>query len=120
MYMPGGPEVVKEVLVEELQEICKEIPASVLESLYSSMPRRVVVVIKTEGWYTRYQTRGTRNFHTECIIQLIPLATCVNQTMTADLCAAKRKLCALNVRAAQATFARGVVFFATQLYEVFT
>jgi len=54
MYMPGGPEVVKEVLVEELQEICKEIPASVLESLYSSMPRRVVVVIKTEGWYTRY------------------------------------------------------------------
>jgi len=50
--MPGGPAVVKEALVDTLQEIWKDIPESLLESLYSFMPRRVVAMIKAEGWYT--------------------------------------------------------------------
>ena len=54
--MPGGAAVVNEVLADALQEIWKTIPESLLESLYSSMPRRVLVVaaIKAEGWYTKY------------------------------------------------------------------
>jgi len=54
MNMPGGLEVVKEALADALQEIWKNIPESLLESLYSSMPRRVEAVIKAEGWYTKY------------------------------------------------------------------
>ena len=54
MNMAGGPAVVKEALANALQEIWKDIPESLLESLYSSMPRRVVAVIKAEGWYTKY------------------------------------------------------------------
>jgi len=54
MNMSGGPAVVKEALADALQEIWKGIPESLLESLYSSMPRRVAAVIKAEGWYTKY------------------------------------------------------------------
>jgi len=52
--MPGGPAAVKEALADALQEIWKGIPESLLESLYSSMPRRIAAVIKAEGWYTKY------------------------------------------------------------------
>ena len=54
LSMPGGPEVVKEALADALLEIWNGIPESLLESLYTSMPRRVAAVIKAEGWYTRY------------------------------------------------------------------
>ncbi|KAF8425449.1 hypothetical protein EV426DRAFT_595118 [Tirmania nivea] len=47
--MTGGPAVVKEALADALQEVWKDIPESLLESLYSSMPRRVAAVIKAEG-----------------------------------------------------------------------
>jgi len=52
--MAGSPEVVKEALADALQEIWKGIPQSLLESLYTSMPRRIAAVIKAEGWYTKY------------------------------------------------------------------
>jgi len=54
MNMPGGPAVVKIVLADALQEIWKDIPELLLESLYSSMPRRIAAVMKAEGWYTKY------------------------------------------------------------------
>ena len=41
-------------IVECLAEARKEIPASLLDSLTRSMPRRVAAVIKAEGWYTKY------------------------------------------------------------------
>ena len=49
MNMLRGPVAVKEALTDALQEIWKGIPESLLESLYSSMPRRIVAVIKAEG-----------------------------------------------------------------------
>jgi len=49
MNMPGGPAAVKEALADTLQEIWKGIPESLLESLYSSMPRHIAAVIKAEG-----------------------------------------------------------------------
>ena len=52
--MSGSPEVVKEALADALTEICNGIPESLLESLYTSMPRRVAAIIKAEGWYTKY------------------------------------------------------------------
>jgi len=42
-------EVVKKALADALKEIWNGIPESLLESLYTSMPRRVAAVIKTEG-----------------------------------------------------------------------
>ena len=54
MNMPGEPAAVKEALADALHEIWKGIPESLLESLYSSMPRRIAAVIKPEGWYTKY------------------------------------------------------------------
>jgi len=44
----------KQALADALEEIWKEIPESLLESLYTSMPRHVAAVIKAEGWYTKY------------------------------------------------------------------
>jgi len=44
---------VKQALADALQEIWKDIPVPLLESLYSSMPRREEAVIKAEGWYTK-------------------------------------------------------------------
>jgi len=41
-------------VADALEEIWKEIPESLLGSLYTSMPRRVAAVIETEGWYTKY------------------------------------------------------------------
>ena len=52
--MPGSPEVAKEALADALTEIWDGIPESPLESLYTSMPRRVAAAIKAEGWYTKY------------------------------------------------------------------
>ena len=52
--MPGGPDIVKEALADALLEIWNAIPESLLESLYTSMPRRVAAVIKAQGWYTKY------------------------------------------------------------------
>jgi len=52
--MRGSVDTVKQALADALEEIWKEIPESLLESLYISMPRRVAAVIKTEGWYTKY------------------------------------------------------------------
>jgi hypothetical protein len=37
-----------------VEGIWKEIPKSLLESHYTSIPRRVAAVIKAEGWYTKY------------------------------------------------------------------
>jgi len=54
MNMPGGPVIVKGALADALQEIWKDIPESLLESLYNLMHRRVAAVIKAEGWYTNY------------------------------------------------------------------
>ena len=54
MNMPGGPAVAKQVLADALQEVWKDIPETLLESLYSSMPCRITAVIKAEGWYTKY------------------------------------------------------------------
>ena len=51
MNMPIGPEVVKETLANRLQEIWKEIPESLLQRLYSSMPCYVAAVIRIEGQY---------------------------------------------------------------------
>ena len=34
--------------------VWKSIPETLLESLYTSMPRRVGAVIKAERWYTKY------------------------------------------------------------------
>ena len=36
------------------QKQLSDIPESLLESVYSSVPRRVAAVIKAEGWYTKY------------------------------------------------------------------
>ena len=52
--MPGSVDTVKEALADALQEIWKGIPESLLESLYTSLPRRVAAFIKAEGWYTKY------------------------------------------------------------------
>ena len=54
LNMPGGPDVVKAALADTLMEIWNGIPESLLESLYTSMPRRIAAVIKAEGWYTKY------------------------------------------------------------------
>jgi len=54
LNMPGGPDVVKAALANALMEIWNSIPESLLESLYTSMPRHIVAVIKAEGWYTKY------------------------------------------------------------------
>ena len=54
MNMPGRPDTVKQGLADAWWEIWHCIPESLLESLYTSMPRRVAVVIKAEGWYTKY------------------------------------------------------------------
>ena len=50
--MPESPDIVKEALEDALFEIWNSIPESLLEGLYSSMPRRIAAVIKAEGWYT--------------------------------------------------------------------
>ena len=52
--MPGSPDIVKEALTDALLETWNSSPESLLESLYSSMPRRIAAVIKAEGWYTKY------------------------------------------------------------------
>ena len=52
--MPGSPDIVKEALADTLLEIWNRIPESLLESLHTSMPRRIAAVIKAEGWYTKY------------------------------------------------------------------
>ena len=46
--------MVKQTLADALEEIWKEIPESLLGSLFTSMPRRVAAVIEAEGWYTKY------------------------------------------------------------------
>ena len=50
--MRGSVDTVKQALAYVLEEIWKEIPELLLESLY--IARRVAAVIKTEGWYTKY------------------------------------------------------------------
>jgi len=40
LNMPRGPDVVKEALADALLEVWNAIPESILESLYTSMPRR--------------------------------------------------------------------------------
>ena len=52
--MPGSPDIVKEALADTLLEIWNSIPESLLESLHTSMPRRIAAVIKAEDWYTKY------------------------------------------------------------------
>jgi len=52
--MRGSVDTVKQALADALEEIWKEIPESLLESLYISMPCRVAAVIKADGWYTKY------------------------------------------------------------------
>jgi len=52
--MRGSVDTVKQVLADALEEIWKEIPESLLESHYTSIPRHVAAVIKAEGWYTNY------------------------------------------------------------------
>jgi len=52
--MPGSAEVVKEASGDALKEIWNGISKSLLESLYTSMPRRIAADIKAEGWYTKY------------------------------------------------------------------
>ena len=37
------------------EEVWKEIPTSLLNSLTRSMPRRIAAVIKAEGRYSKYQ-----------------------------------------------------------------
>jgi len=52
--MRGSVDTVKQALADALEEIWKEIPESLLESHYTSIPRLVAAVIKAEGWYTKY------------------------------------------------------------------
>jgi len=52
--MRGSVDTVKQALADALEEIWKDIPESLLESHYTSTPRRVAAVIKAEGWYTKY------------------------------------------------------------------
>jgi len=46
--MRGSVDTVKQAPVDALEEIWKEIPESLLESLDTSMPRRVAAVIKAD------------------------------------------------------------------------
>ena len=62
---PGGP-LVKQRLVECLEEVWKEIPGSFFRGLDESMLRRVAAVIKAGGWYT-----NTRDFLYFCVFMFM-------------------------------------------------
>ena len=120
LNMPGGPDIVKEALADALLEIWNAIPESLLESLCTSIPRRVAAVIKAQGWYTKYQMYVSSwlllvsywflLFYISqklfCILLTIPLFCILVQKSFRDyiayLCVAKPKLCALNTKYAGA------------------
>jgi len=51
---PGNPDTVKAHLTKVLPKIWEELPQSVFEKLWKSMPDRVQAVIDAKGWYTHY------------------------------------------------------------------
>ena len=52
--IPGGPDHVKQVLEERLNDVWSNISRSKLESLVRSMPARVAALHAAKGWYTRF------------------------------------------------------------------
>jgi hypothetical protein len=70
---PGGPDKVRECLAEVLPELWKrEIEGEFLESLWKSMPQRVLAaVIEAEDWYTNIICR-TGNKTTQAQIEVAP------------------------------------------------
>jgi len=47
-------EIIKERMVEALQDAWAHLNDEFLEKLIESMPRRIEAVLKTEGWYIKY------------------------------------------------------------------
>ena len=52
--IPGGPDRVKQVLEERLNDVWSNISRSKLESLVRSMPAHVAALHAAKGWYTRF------------------------------------------------------------------
>lgn len=54
VYAPGKSYSNPDQLWEAVQDVWNNIPVSVLQDLYASMPRRLDLCIKAHGWPTKY------------------------------------------------------------------